>query len=484
MVEDKKNDNKKRFNFSKISTLILNGLIVICVLVSIFSVGYLFGRKNILTTIDSGSNSKVEAAIDLLAKDWYFSKEFTDIDKVLEDKALYGITTDEIDLHTEYFSQEELESFTQSINQDFVGIGVQYLDLETGFIIEKVYRDSPASKAGLKAGDIFYTVEGKSVDNLTAEDITELVKGEIGTVVKIEVKRLGKIESFDVVRGKIQTTSYSKMVDDNIGYLEITNFGETTPEEVKANLNDLSEKGMNKLIIDLRNNGGGYLDTYLSVVGYFIGDNQPAILQKYSDESVEIGYSTTKKHEGIDDIVVLINEGTASAAEVLAITLMEKGENVSVVGVKSYGKGTVQVTVPFTDGTAIKYTISEWLSPNGNSINGVGIMPDYEVEEHEVVYEWFQAEEDFAYEVDSVSSEVKTMQLALDFLGYDLDRLDGYFSEKTLEQLLMFKKKHDLKETEVLDNDTLLSLRTSVLSDYYLNEDQDKQYLKAVELLK
>ncbi|MFV0479920.1 MAG: S41 family peptidase [Anaerorhabdus sp.] len=482
-IEEQKQVKKRKLNDVFIAIL------AILTMLSLFFVGYIAGRgtrnsSGTTGTTTGGQSSKIEEALDIMENDWYFSDSLENGRDQLIDQALYGMTTNEADLHTEYFSAEELETFTQSINSNFVGIGVQYLDLEEGYIVERVFRNSPAEQAGVQAGDIFYSVDGDLVENMDTDTIRDRVRGEKGTVVVIEFMRQGELVELSITRDEVSGTAYGEMIDSSIGYLEISSFGDTTAQEVQDNLDSLTEQGMTKLIIDLRDNGGGYLDTYLHLAGYFIGKGEVAIQQKYSDGSLSPATALGDLYTNINGIVVLINENTASASEVLAIALREQREDVTIVGTTSYGKGTVQITIPFRDGSALKYTTSEWLSPSGESIHGVGIAPDVEVKDHEVFYEWFSGEEDFSYHYDSVSDEVKSMQLALDFLGFNVARVDGYFDQSTQSALIQFKTEHQLDTTDELNPEVMSVLKSAVISEWRLNDEKDTQLQKAIELLK
>ncbi len=465
---------------------LLASFFAIVILVIIFFVGFTAGKNSQYIvnrqSTNNGPINKLESVLSTLVNDWYFATEFDDVENELIDQALYGMTTNDVDLHTDYFSADELESFTQSMNMSFVGIGVQYVELEEGFIVEKVFRNSPAERYGVQAGDIFYRVDGKLVSEMETDEIRDRVRGEIGTTVVIEFLRQGEIVELSIVRDKINGTAYAEMVDDSIGYLEIDSFGETTAEEVKNHLEYLSAQGMTSLIIDLRDNGGGYLDTFLNMAGFFIGKNEVAIQQQYNDGKVVSANARGDKFENIEKIVVLINENTASASEVLAIALKEQRDDVTIVGVTSYGKGTVQNTLPYLDGSALKYTTSEWLSPYGTSIHGVGITPDVEVKVHDILYQTIPMEEEFTYRVDQVSYEIEVMQKSLDFLNYNVSRQDGYFNLQTELALKKFQKDHQLTADGVLDQDVMMALRAAVIREWNLNDKKDTQYYKALEL--
>lgn len=274
------------------------------------------------------------------------------------------------------------------------------------------------------------------------------------------------------------------MINDKTGYIEIYQFGETTASEVKDYLTTMSEKGLEKLVIDLRDNGGGYLDTLVNLLNYFLPKDTLVMQQEYSDGKIEFSKTSGGNFENIKEIVVLINENSASASEVMTLALKEQRSDVTIVGVKSYGKGTVQVTKSFSDGSAIKYTTSKWLSPNGVWINKKGIEPDIEVKKPDAIsanYSSMTDEE--VYVEDTVSEKVKSAQLALDFLGYGVDRKDGYFSSNFKDVLMQFQKDFSLNVSGSLDSNTYKTIYSALAKEWSLNKQNDVQYQKALEIL-
>ncbi|MEG0564035.1 S41 family peptidase, partial [Anaerorhabdus sp.] len=460
---------------------------VVASLVMVFLLGWLLGTTRPLNNVekqDQKQNSKIDSVLDLLSTNWYFAKDDENIRDTLLDNALYGMATSEADPHTTYFSNEELNSFTQSINMNYVGIGVQYTTNEGVFVINRVFKNSPAEKVGVLPGDIINKVNGVSVEGLTSEEVKAMVTGESGTKVSVEFLREGKPIEFELTRAEVNGTVYGKMLKDDIGYLEIYQFGESTGYEVEEYLNSMIDQGMKKLIIDLRDNGGGYLDAFVDVVSKFVDKDIVVMQQEYADESIRETISKEGKYEGIEDIVILINEQTASASEVLTLALSELRDDVTTVGTTSYGKGTVQVTQPFSDGSAIKYTTSKWLSPSGKSIDGVGIKPDVEVRLPDVLYEaYVPMEDNESYTLDEVSDYVRIMQEGLEYLDYKVNRTDGYFDNSTVNALKQFEKDKNILVDGILDKGTFEVVISSVIREYSLNESKDIQLNTAIDLI-
>lgn len=439
-------------------------------------------RNMISRSMTMDSSKKIEEVKNIMEQDWFFSKDIEDLDTRLSDQALEGITTNEEDPHTQYMSKEEMESFTQSINRNYIGIGVQYVLTDGTAVIEKVYKNTPAEKAGVQAGDILYSVDGEQMQGKTSAEIKAAVQGEAGTTVTIGFERNGKVIALDITRAEVASTTYGEMLENNIAYLQLYQFGTTTPDEVKAYLDDFSNA--QGIVIDLRDNGGGYLDSVEGVASCFLEKGTEVMKQVFTNGEERITKTSQNKYTNIKNIVILVNENTASASEVLTLALKQQRDDVTIIGTTTYGKGTVQISKKFDDGSALKYTTSKWVSPDGTWVNGVGITPDTEVELHPVFSEKFTTmKEDETYEVDSVGDAVKDASLCLDYLGYTVDRTDGYFSLTIAESLQQFKNDKDLGDDAILDADTFNALRSAVLLDWNTTREHDTQLTKALEVL-
>lgn len=437
------------------------------------------------TMTKGDSKNKFEEVLSIMDTDWFFANQIDDIDTRLTDQALKGLTDNEEDTHTEYMSEQEIADFTQSINRNFVGIGVQFRSTDDGLhIITRVLPDSPAEKAGVQAGDIIHAVEGTVVDNKTSTEIKELVQGEKGTTVSIDFIREGKVINIKIVRDEVSSTVYGSVKEDDIGYLSIQNFGNSTAEEVKSWLDDFEAQGVTGLIIDLRDDGGGYLDALKGVVDCFLPKNTVFLRRVYSDGSSDEMKTDGGTYESFGPIVLLVNENTASAAEAFTIAMKEERDDVTIVGTTTYGKGTVQITKYFDDGSALKYTNSKWTSPSGVWVNGTGIEPDETVKLHDVLYMSYASMEDgTSVAFDSVDDKVKEAQSCLDFLGYDVDRMDGYFDVPTQKALQQFETDNDLSVSEDLTSEVYDSLLTKVVVKWNTDESADVQLQRAQEIL-
>ena len=472
------------------------------ILIAAFSVlalllGWLFGSfrpvpllarigQGVSTAAAKKSSEKIANVMEVMNRYWYFGDKIEDLETRLTDQALTGMTTNEEDPHTAYMSAEEIKEFTQGINRDFVGIGVQFTNLENGLqLITRVFRDSPAEKAGVQAGDIIHSVDGVLTENKTTDEIKELVQGEEGSVVTIVFQRGEELVTLDITRGKVGHTVDGKVCEDGVGMLAIEQFGETTKTEVQEFLDEFVEEGATKLIIDLRDDGGGYLEALRGVISLLLPQNEVFIQREYSNGTKEVNKTDGGQYTQFSPIVILVNENTASAAEAFTLGMKENRDDVTVVGVTTYGKGSVQVTQYFDDGSAIKYTDSIWKSPNGVWINGTGIEPDETVELHPVLSTAYTSlEENETYRPDQVDPIIEEAQLCLDFLGYEPGRTDGYYSEETRQALLKFEKALDMTETDVIDKDIYGSLIAAVIHEWTVSDKTDLQYQRALEILR
>ncbi len=443
-------------------------------------------RESVSAAVPADSAKKIESVLSIMKNYWYFASGIENLDTRLTDQALIGITDNEEDPHTQYMTSEEIQQFTQSINRNFVGIGVQFTSTEDGLhIITRVFRDSPAERAGVLPGDIIHAVNGKVVDGLSSTEIKDLVQGEEGTKVNMTFLRDGKPLEIAITRGQISHTVDGEMLEDGIAYISLAQFGESTGTEVREMLDQFKQEGAKRLIIDLRDDGGGYLDALKDVLNCFLPADTVFILREYSDGTKEENRTSGGKYQFVDGIVLLVNESTASASEAFTMAMKEKRDDVTIVGTKTYGKGSVQITRYFTDGSALKYTDSVWKSPNGVWVNNTGIEPDETVELHPVLSAEYKEMEDGAvFGPDTVSQETATAQMCLDFLGYDTLRSDGYFDAKTEAALKEFQKKLELEETGLLDRTSYDTLISQTVYEWYSNSSHDTQLNRAIEILK
>jgi carboxyl-terminal processing protease len=279
------------------------------------------------------------------------------------------------DPYSAYFTEKEYNDFTGSLNHSFAGIGVQVDSSEEGIKVVSVFERTPAEGAGLKAGDIITEADGRSLKGLATEEATTYIRGKVGTKVSLKIKREQTVLSFDVERRQIVLpTVEGSILDNHIGYISITSFGETTGTEFKKVLDNLRAKSPDSYIIDLRYNPGGYMDVAFDIAGYFVGDSVASRIQPRNGEPET--YAGVKHDYIIDKpLVFLINGYSASASEILSAAVKDY-KKAFFIGEKTYGKGVGQSMFKLPDNSYLKLTTFSFVSPNGNNINQVGVSPD------------------------------------------------------------------------------------------------------------
>lgn len=285
------------------------------------------------------------------------------------------------DDYSVYMNQETSNDFNEQVEGKYTGIGVEIVqEIEGNVYISRVFADTPAEKAGLQAGDIFIKVDGMEVTGKTSADISSMIKGSKKDKVEIVVKRKDEEKTFTLTLKQVEIESVnSKIIEKNgkkIGYLELTIFASNTYTQFERKLLELEGKNIDSLVIDVRDNSGGYLSTVTDIASLFM-DKSKIIYQLDTKGVVEQIYSRTNTNREYD-IAVLINHNSASASEILAAALQES-YGATVVGTNSFGKGTVQKAYQLESGATVKYTIQKWLTPKGNWINEVGVTPDIEI---------------------------------------------------------------------------------------------------------
>lgn len=358
--------------------------ILATVLVSLLLLG---GFRVITNTAGSYASGKVTEKevskklnkLNALIDKYYLYEDEIDTDKLAE--GIYsGYTSALGDKYTVYYDEDETKALMESTSGTFSGVGATLTkDADTGYAtIVNVYEDSPAEKAGLKAGDILEKINDHEVGDEQLDTVVSWIKGEKGTDVKITVLRDGEELELTATRDTIEvkTVSY-EMKENQIGYIRVSEFDTVTYDQFKEALDDLEKQGMQGLIVDLRNNPGGSLDTVTNMLRLLLPEGTIVSTKDKNGKKDEITCDGT--HEFKKPMAVLVNQYSASASEIFSGAVQDYG-TAKIVGVTTYGKGVVQQLMDLGDGTCLKVTIAEYYTPNGRSINGKGVEPDVEVE--------------------------------------------------------------------------------------------------------
>lgn len=398
--------------------------------------------------------------------------------------AISGMLSSLGDPYSEYLDVETMEAFNEQIEASFEGIGAEVSMINGVVTIVSPLKGSPAEKAGLRPNDEVVTIEGESTEGLDLLEAVAKIRGEKGTEVKIEVRRQNseQLIPFTITRDTIPLeTVYSEVVEQNdeaIGYIEITNFSETTASRFKEELTAFESEGIDGLVIDVRGNPGGLLDVVQEILREFIPSDRPYMQVEDGNGEKERFFSNTETAKSYP-VTVLIDEGSASASEILAVSLKE-AIDANVVGQTSFGKGTVQTTLDMGDGSSLKLTILNWLSAEGTSIHEVGVEPTIEVKQPDYYYSSPIVLEE-TVKVDAVSTQVRFMQEMLKGLGYDIDRTDGYFSNETAVVLEAFQNDQGLSVTGELNQETAERLQGEIIQRIRDGKD-DEQKTEAINV--
>lgn len=375
----------------------LVGLLVSALFFSIVFVGYI---KSDSIQSAEGSNGSINLTTEADSDDFLMSKEvrlkisqiksiidkyyLNDIDEDKMTEGMYkGLVSSLQDPYSVYYTKDEFEALMESSSGSYCGIGAYVSqDVKTGVItIVKPFEGGPAYEAGMLPGDIIYKVQDEEVTGKDLSEIVSKMKGEEGTTVDIEIIRDGESEPIKLTIERrtveVPTISY-EMLEDKVGYIQIAEFDEVTGPQFRSAITDLDKQGMKGLVIDLRNNPGGLLDTVCDMLDRMLPEGLIVYTEDKNGKRTEEVKSTAA--ESFDKpLVVMINGNSASASEVFAGAIQDY-EIGTILGTTSFGKGIVQSVIPLSDGSGVKVTVSKYFTPKGRNIHEIGIEPDVVVE--------------------------------------------------------------------------------------------------------
>lgn len=462
-----------------------------------FIVLAMFASSILTLTIVSPSFATVEAPqgevtrkdLDKVTKAYEIIRqrylEQVDHDKII-DGAIQGMLASLEDPFSTYMTTKEAKDFEEHISSSFQGIGAE-VSLDNGRVtIVSPIKGSPAEKSGLRARDVILSVDGESLDGLTLNEAVAKIRGPKGTEAKLSVLRSGTSEPVEIVivRDDIPIeTVYAEMLEDSIGKIEITQFSFQTSKRFEEELSKLEAQGMKGLIIDVRNDPGGLLDQVIHIVQPFIEKGKPIVQIEDRNGKRQPTLSKNPNPAKAYPVAVLINQGSASASEILAGALKESAGS-QLIGEKTYGKGTVQVTFEkeMGDGSNIKLTTSKWLTPDGNWINKTGIEPDMKVEQPEIfTVRPFSKQVTLTY--DMANEDVKVLQTMLPALGYSVSRNDGYYDQQTVDAVKAFQTDNSLVVNGEVD-EQMMGLLESKVIEAIRDPNNDNQLKAAVQYLR
>ena len=392
MNQEELEEFEREKNNLKVKYLIITVFVavVVALLSSELSLMYYSNKYVDLNKIEkqqvAASNSN-EKNIEVIAETLKSFREVIDREYIGEidetkvlDETIKGYVNGLDDEYSEYLTKEDWEDFETYALGNYVGIGIYMsTDKNDNVVVVEPIKDSPAEKVGLKPGDIIVGVNDESVIGVSSENVSNMIKGEEGTKVKITVARGDEYLDFEIERKSIKIYHVeSEMFENNIGYLELLTFDEGCAKELKQKYTELKNQGAQKIILDLRNNTGGLVTEALDILDLFLPKGETVLITVDAKDNQELSKTNDAQYIK-EDVVVLVNEYSASASEIVAGALKDT-KRAQIVGKTTYGKGVIQSVFMLEDGSALKLTVEEYYTPSKTKIHKVGIKPDYEVE--------------------------------------------------------------------------------------------------------
>lgn len=394
-------------SFSRNSIIII--VIIILLVTTAFFSGVFFAKDKNLKINDlpliSNNGTLQPTLIDLspLWKTWNVINEkfvpATTTDIVTDEEKLYGaiqgLTNSLGDPYTVFLPPEDAEIFEADISGNFEGVGMEIGIRDNVLTVIAPLKDNPAERAGIKAGDKVLKIDDKATDGMTIDKAVKLIRGEGGTAVRLTILREEEDEllEIEVIRGTIQIpTIDTELRDDGVFVIELYNFSAISANLFREALREFINSGTDKMILDLRGNPGGFLEASIDIASWFLPTGKVVVTEDFGQND-EPRIHRSKGYNIFNEnlkMAILINQGSASASEILAGALQQQGKAI-LVGVNTFGKGSVQELVKITPDSSLKVTIAHWLTPNGKSISDGGLVPDVEIE---FTKEDFEAEKD------------------------------------------------------------------------------------------
>lgn len=468
------------------------------------------------------SKNEVRSDIDYLKsfmemlKDRY-KDEVTD--EQLIEGAIKGMF-DVMDQYTEFFNQSEADSFFNDVEGSYVGIGVRIVSQANDVWVVDVFESSSAAKAGIAKGDIIVKIDGQSTVGKTSDEIAQLIKGKAGTKVKLGIMRPGQknMLNVEVERSEVKINPVTYRINGDIGYIKLDIFNSNSNYNVSKALIAMDDNNIKKLILDLRDNPGGEVSQVVKIAEKFVPKGLITKLD-FRSESIKDEEYYSKNKEVKYKLVVLVNEMSASASEILAGAIQDTGSGV-LVGTKTYGKGKVQNVYPvlseeayrkysekvgadILDGYDLmnnyditpsddeiigwaKITTGEYYTPKGRMIDGIGLQPDYYIENTYIengvdIRDIDNLSKKIKYTVGDKGVDVYNAEKILKFLGYNIAKPDMLFDKESADAVYRFQKENGLYPYGVMDFATQKALNNKLEK---LLVEYDKQMAKAIELLK
>ncbi|MEZ0537258.1 S41 family peptidase [Caldicellulosiruptoraceae bacterium PP1] len=455
-------------------TIIIAFLIAILIATPVYSqIGYVISLEQL-------TQEKVDYIKTILSMvKGYYIKDLT-YDELID--SMFDGLFKNLDKYSAYMKPQEANEFTQSVNGEIYGIGVQIEQQDDNIVVIAVFDNTPAKEAGIKVGDKIIAVNGESLIGKDVNYAASKIRGLVDTTVTVDVLRDGSTYSFTMIRRKIKIPVVEyKIIDNKIGYIKLSQFTQNSSVDVKNALNEFDKKNIRKVIFDVRNNPGGYLDEVVKMAEYFVPEG-PIVTIEYRGSKDE--YKSKNKFPKYR-VAVLANESSASASEIFAQAIKDTGVGV-VIGNKTYGKGTVQVTIPVNKpGYMVKLTVAKYKSPKGYYVDGKGVQPNIVVNDDSL--------KDYGpdkilplsaknrYKKGDTSLEILAAQQRLYYLGYT-KTLSTTLDTVTFEAIKKFQKDNKLTVYGGLDISTQKKL-IEKFNEFLKAKYVDKQLNEAINYL-
>lgn len=394
-----------------------------------------------------------------------------------------------IDEHSVFYKSGEFEQFISQLEGAVGGIGITFNESNGNLLVGSVYENSPAAKAGILTGDILYSADGNNLLGVSIEVAQKYIRGQVGSPVTVGVLREGvdDVLYFTLTReeiGEKQSVAYkivsapdeqNEQNSAKVMYIKIYGFMDNTSDQFDAAVKEADSQNINNIIIDVRDNGGGYITQAVKVANYFVPNGNIIVTEDHKVDLFDITYKSNNERTQKNDVVVLVNEYSASASEILAAAIKENEVGV-LIGTKTYGKGTVQSSVSLKDGEAMKYTAAYYLTPSGENIDKIGITPDAVVENGSVPFD-YSGYEDFDYSRiynpgDSDANISKAKKILNVWGRYNGNINDPYFDSELESAVAQFQNNQELFPYGVLDLTTQRELYNALQNTTVIVDNQ------------
>ena len=488
------NEEATAYHQNDSSRKVGNWLAIIAVAIAFFTIGIVASYA--IFDIGGRINNQTSQANDVDLEEFFQVLHelenfhyFFDADNDLIRGAIDGMIASTGDFYTNFFSRSDFEGAMGHLRESFYGIGAEVTTINGAATIVTPMPNSPAENAGILPGDVVLSVDGHDVRDYNLNQTIDMIRGPYGTEVTIGILRSGT-DFIDIVitRGRIINETVTTDIIDydgqRIGLLRVTTFGAATLQDFRAGIGQLDAAGIDGLIIDIRNNSGGYLNAVVGMISYLLPSGLPitSVVDRDGNSMVHATRGSSEMRLDVP-IVTLINGGSASASEIFAAAMIESG-GFEVVGTTTFGKGSVQTSRSIGQDSILQLTIQAFLSPDGNMIDGYGVEPTIfaEPSEHLFIHQINLGGED-VLTYDMVHSGIRSAQQILNALGFSVNRTDGYFDASTVQALQEFQAENSLPVTgEISSADaTALSMALRAL---IRNPEYDAQIQAALELFR